>query len=79
MNRVVLADDAELQPIFHLEQLLHLAFEHLGHRNAGPFGDHFGDVLGVDLFFEHLLIFLQLGEFPIRRLPASFCSWVKVP
>jgi hypothetical protein len=74
VNRAVLADDAELEAIFHLEQFLDLAFEHLRDRDAGPFGDHFGDVFGVDLFFEHLLIFLQLGELSVRS-SKSFCSW----
>ena len=66
VNRVVLTDDAQLQAIFHLEQFLNLAFEHLRNRDAGPFRDDFGDVFGVDLFLEHLLIFLQLGELSVR-------------
>ena len=62
MNGAVLADHPQLQAVLHLEQLLHFAFEHLGNRDAGPFGHDFGDVLGVDFLLEHLLIFLQLGE-----------------
>ena len=76
-DRVLLADDAELKPVFHLEQLLHLAFEHLGDRNAGPFGDDFGDVFGVDFFLEHLLIFLQFGEFLIGRFQLLSAVGVK--
>ena len=59
---VVLADDALLDPVFHAEELVALAFEEARDGDAGPFGDDLGDVLVVDLFLEHGLVFLELGE-----------------
>ena len=35
------------------DELLHLAFEHLGDGDAGPLGDDGGDVFLVHLFLEH--------------------------
>ena len=52
IERFVLADHALRQTLLHPSQLLHLAFEHLRDRNAGPFRDHFGDVFFVDLFLQ---------------------------
>ena len=48
----VLPDDALVQPRFHVDELLHFAFEHARDRDAGPLGDDLGDVFFVDLFFE---------------------------
>ena len=48
----VLADDAVLQALVHLDQLLDFAFHHAGDRNAGPLGDDAGDIVFVDLFLE---------------------------
>ena len=45
MQRLVLADDALGQRFLHAQQLLLLPFQHLRHRDAGPLGDHFGDLL----------------------------------
>ena len=53
LERLVLTDDAQPQAVFHVDQLLDLAFEHLGNRNAGPLGDDAGNVFFVDFFFEH--------------------------
>ncbi len=50
---LVLADDAMAKTVFHGDQLFHLAFEHLGDRNAGPLGDDAGDIFFVDFFFQH--------------------------
>lgn len=36
------------QCVFHLQQLLALALQHLVDRHAGPAGDHCGDLLGID-------------------------------
>ncbi len=52
-ERGVLADDALAQAVLHLDELLHLAFEHLGDGDAGPVGDDGGDVFFVDLFLQH--------------------------
>src|SRR5690606_3536695 len=45
-HRLVLADHALVQRLFHAQQLLALALEHLADRNAGPARDHLGDLLG---------------------------------
>ena len=66
-NRLILADDAGFEPVFHLEQLLDFSLQHLRHRDARPLRDDLGHVLGVDLFFEHFSVFLKLGEFFVLR------------
>ena len=48
-HRLVLADHALVQPLFHLDQLLALALHHLRHRDAGGARHHLGDFLGADL------------------------------
>ena len=52
-QRRVLADHALAQALFHLDELLHFAFEHARDGNAGPLADDLGDVFLVDLFFQH--------------------------
>ena len=49
LHRLVLADDALVELLFHLQQLLALALHHLGDRDAGPARDHFGDLLRAHL------------------------------
>ncbi len=51
-NSFILPDHALVQPRFHVDELLHFAFEHARNRDAGPLGDDLGDVFFVDLFFE---------------------------
>ena len=51
-HRFVLPDDALVQPRFHVDQLLHFAFEHARDRNAGPLGHDLRDIFFVDLFFQ---------------------------
>jgi hypothetical protein len=46
-DRFFLPDDAQVKPIFHMHQLLHFPFEQFADRNAGPFADDGGDLLGV--------------------------------
>ncbi len=53
LHRLVLADHALVQFLAQVQQLLHLAFEQLRHRNAGPAADDLGDVLLVDFFLDH--------------------------
>ncbi len=48
----VLADDALVQLLFQVQQLLHFAFQQAGDGNAGPAADHLGDVLFVNLFLD---------------------------
>jgi hypothetical protein len=45
-----------------VNQLLDLAFHQPADRNVGPFGDDFRDVFLVNLFLQHLLRLLQLGQ-----------------
>jgi hypothetical protein len=35
------------------DQLLHFAFQHLRHRNAGPLADDLGDIFLVNFFLQH--------------------------
>ncbi len=63
---MVLADDALGQVGLHFDQSFHVAFEHLRDRDARPFRDHFGHILLVDLFLEHLLCLLDLRQFPAQ-------------
>ena len=49
----LLADHALAQCVFHGEQLLALALQHLLDRHAGPAGDDRGDLFGVDHFRRH--------------------------
>ena len=48
-HRLVLADDARVQALLHLHELLHLGFEKPGDWDPGPLGHRFGHVLLVHL------------------------------
>ena len=52
VDGLVLADDALVQALLHVEELLHLALEHLGDGDAGPLGDDRRDVLVGDLLAQ---------------------------
>ena len=81
-DRLVLADDALVQLFLQVQQLLHLAFQQLRHRDAGPAADDLGDVLLVDFFLDEpegallarqlLFLFLELafqgGQLPVLQL-----------
>ncbi len=56
VDRLVLADDALVQPLLHVDQLLGLALEQPRDRDAGPAGDDLGDVVLVDLLLHHRLV-----------------------
>src|SRR3954453_13773974 len=45
----LLPPPAPPEPLFHLQQLLALALEHPGDRDAGPAGDDGGDLVGGHL------------------------------
>ena len=45
LHRLALADDALAELVFHAQQLVALAFQHLVDRNAGPARDDLGDVV----------------------------------
>ncbi len=57
-----------VQGLFHAQQLVLLAFQHLGNRNSGPLGYHLGDFLVGHLVAQQLifglgvLLFLILGS-----------------
>src|SRR6266436_1311013 len=58
----VLPDHALPQTLFHMHQLLRLAFEESPDGNAGPLAHQFGDVFLVDLFLQHRRFFLHRPE-----------------
>ena len=83
LHRVVLSDDALMQHFVEVQQLFPLAFEELGHRNAGPARHDLGDLLLGDViaqqrvllrrvlrlgFLERLLQLRQLSVLQLRRL-----------
>ena len=43
-----------MEPLLHVQQLVDLAFQQTGDRDARPLGDHLRHVLGVDLFLENI-------------------------
>ena len=51
----VLADDALVQPLLHVDELLHLALEQPVDGDLRPGGDDGGDVVLVDLLLHHRL------------------------
>ncbi len=55
LQRRVLSHHALPQPLFHVDQLLDFAFEHLRDGNAGPLGDDARDIFFVDFFLQHAL------------------------
>ena len=48
-----------MQALFHLQELLDLALEHLLHRDSSPARNDAGDVFIVDLFLQQAMILLQ--------------------
>ena len=52
LDGLVLADDAQVEFVLEVEQLLHFPFQKLGHGDVRPAGDHLGDVLLVHLFLD---------------------------
>ena len=65
LDSLVLADDALVQPLLHVDELLGLALEQAVDRDAGPARDDRGDVVLVDLLLDHRLelgLLLALGE-----------------
>ena len=70
LYRITLADHPLRQLVFHAQQLVALAFEHLVDRDAGPAGDDMGDVVGRDDFLHHRVAAPRNPGFP--RLPVPF-------
>jgi hypothetical protein len=52
-DRLVLADDARLERLFHVQELAALALEHLLDRHPGPARHNRGDLLGGDRLLAH--------------------------
>ncbi len=55
-HRLALAQHPAVQGVFHVQQLFAVALQHLGHRDAGPLGDHLGDLLVGDLVAQQLAL-----------------------
>src|SRR5207248_4387482 len=84
LDRLVLADDAFVQAILHVDQLLGFALEQATDGDTRPAGDDLRHVVGVDLLFEEhgrlaaaalaLLLFvlgdlaLELGDVAVTEL-----------
>ena len=67
LHRLVLADHALVERLFHAQQLFLLALEHLRDGNAGPLGNHFRDFLLGHLVADELG-FLRFGDRRLREL-----------
>ena len=61
-KRLLLADHAGLQKALHPDELLPLPLEHLGHRDAGPLGDHLGNLFVGHAVTNERRFFLLRGE-----------------
>ena len=77
LDRRVLADDALVQPLLHVDELLDLALEQPVGRDPGPLRDDGGDVVLVDLLLHHRRslglralgqLALELGQEPVADL-----------
>ena len=68
LHRRRLADDPLAEFLLHAQELLALAFQHLGGRNAGPALDHLGDLLRAHGFLDHQVVVALLGlsEAPLQ-------------
>ena len=58
----VLSDDASVEFVFEVEQLLAFALEHASHGDARPATHHVGNVVGSDFFLHHSFCTLTLLE-----------------
>src|SRR5690606_38180608 len=65
-DRRLLTDHALAQAVLHLREALDLALEHLLDGDAGPLGDHRGDVVLGDLLAEEAALLAQV--FHLRGL-----------
>ena len=66
LDRLVLADDAPVQALLHVDELLDLALQQPADRDAGPLGDDLGDVLGRDLLLEEAGVAVRCAPRPRR-------------
>ena len=68
VDRFVLPDDPVVQAILHMNELLDFALHQPTHGDVGPLAHHVSDVLLVDLFLEHPLALLEIGQLRFDRL-----------
>ena len=59
---LALSDHPLAEVILEMGESLALRLQEARHGNPGPLADDLGDVVGVDLLLEELLLLLQLGE-----------------
>ena len=87
INRFFLSDNALADVLSHIQKFLAFAFHHLGDRNTGCAGNHFGDFFcaylctqelrffvvefGFFFFFLHKLFF-KLGKFAVLNRSKFF-------
>ena len=62
MYSLLLSDDTLVQFLLEMEQFLFLALCHLLDRYAGPATHDVGDVVGINLLFDHRTVALQFFE-----------------
>ena len=70
MHGFVLTDDALMQLVFQVGELLHLALHHLLDRDARPRGHHLGDLVFGDLLLQDRAVLLLADKRLLRRLQA---------
>ena len=72
-HRIVLADHARADRLFHLEQLLALALQHPVDRHPGPAADDAGDVVLGHFLAQHRVVGLALrfGKLLFQRRNAA--------
>src|SRR6267154_570872 len=58
-QRVVLADNALPNALFHVDELVRFALEQPAGRNSRPLANELGDVFFIDFFLQHRRIFLH--------------------
>ena len=65
-KRVILADDAGLEPFGQFEHRLNFIANHLAQRHTGPAGDDFGHDLAVDDWLHERRLALHLLQFLLQ-------------
>ncbi len=64
--------NAQMQPLLHLEQLLHLSLHQLGDGDTRPFRHYLRDVLGIYFLFQHELVGLKFPQLGLILLQLRF-------